>query len=146
MSAYLVTETRVIPAVPQQLFDIVADPAMHPVIDGSGSVREAREGNPARLSEGAKFGMDMKLGASYKIMNRVVEFDEGKQIAWRHFNGHIWRYTFEPVEGGTKVTEQWDARPAKNKIGLVLMRFPSRNRRGIRATLERLAEHVTATG
>jgi hypothetical protein len=146
MSAYLVSESRVIPAVPQQLFDIVADPAMHPVIDGSGSVRDAREGNPARLSEGAKFGMDMKLGASYKITNKVIEFDEGKQIAWRHFNGHVWRYTFEPVDGGTKVTEQWDARPAKNRIGLVLMGFPSRNRRGIRATLQRLEEHVTATG
>jgi hypothetical protein len=144
MSAYLVTETRVIAAEPQQLFDIVADPAMHPVIDGSGSVREARDGNPARLSQGAKFGMDMKLGAPYKITNKVVEFDEGKQIAWRHFNGHVWRYTFEAVDGGTKVTEEWDARPAKNKIGLVLMGFPARNRRGIKATLQRLDEHVAS--
>jgi hypothetical protein len=143
MDAYLVTETRVIATEPQQLFDIVADPAMHPVIDGSGSVREARDGNPPRLSAGAKFGMDMKLGAPYKIMNKVVEFDEGKQIAWRHFNGHIWRYTFEPVEGGTKVTEQWDARPAKNRIGLVLLGFPVRNRRGMRATLKRLEEYTT---
>ena len=145
MSAYLVTESRVIAAEPQRLFDIVADPAMHPVIDGSGSVREAREGNPPRLSAGAKFGMDMKLGAPYKITNKVVEFDEGHTIAWRHFNGHVWRYTFEPVEGGTKVTEQWDARPAKNRIGLVLLGFPQRNRRGMRATLKRLDEYVATT-
>lgn len=145
MSAYLVTESRVIAAEPQRLFDIVADPAMHPVIDGSGSVREAREGNPPRLSAGAKFGMDMKLGAPYKITNKVVEFDEGHTIAWRHFNGHVWRYTFEPVEGGTKVTEQWDARPAKNRIGLVLLGFPQRNRRGMRATLKRLDEYVATS-
>jgi hypothetical protein len=144
MSAYLVSETRVIAASPQQLFDIVADPAMHPVIDGSGSVKSARDGNPARLEIGSKFGMDMKLGANYKIVNKVIEFDEGRQLAWRHFNGHVWRYIFEPVEGGTKVTEQWDARPAKNRLGLVAVGFGRRNRRGIKATLQRLDEYVGA--
>jgi hypothetical protein len=144
MSAYLVSETRVIAASPQRLFDIVADPAMHPVIDGSGSVKSARDGNPERLKIGSKFGMDMKLGTNYKIVNRVIEFDEGRQLAWRHFNGHVWRYIFEPVEGGTQVTEQWDARPAKNRLGLVAAGFGRRNRRGIKATLQRLDEYVAA--
>ena len=137
------SESRVITADPQALFDIVADPAMHPKIDGSGSVREMRDGAPPRLSPGATFGMDMKLGAAYKITNRVVEFDEPNVIAWRHFNGHVWRYLFEPVEGGTKVTEQWDARPAHNRIVLRLMGFPKRNRDGIVATLQRLDEVAT---
>ncbi|MCW2497361.1 SRPBCC family protein [Jatrophihabitans sp.] len=139
MSTYLVSESAVIAATPQQLFDIIADPAMHPVIDGSGSVRAVREGGPARLSQGAKFSMDMKLGAPYKIQNTVVEFDEPHQLGWRHFNGHIWRYIFEPVEGGTKVTEEWDATGVHNKLALRLMGFPKRNRAGIQATLERLA-------
>jgi Polyketide cyclase / dehydrase and lipid transport len=144
MSAYLVSESKVIAADPQRLFDIVADPAMHPVMDGSGSVHAIRDGAPDRLSLGAKFGMDMKLGAPYKIVNTVVEFDEPKAIAWRHFNGHVWRYLFEPVDGGTKVTEQWDARPAKNRIFLRLSGFPARNRKGIVATLDKLAELATA--
>ena len=46
MSAYLVSESRVIDAPAQQLFDIVADPAMHARIDGSGSVRALRSGGP----------------------------------------------------------------------------------------------------
>ena len=144
MSAYLVSENKVIAADPQRLFDIVADPAMHPVMDGSGSLKATRDDVPARLSLGAKFGMDMNLGAPYKITNTVVEFDESKQIAWRHFNGHVWRYIFEPVDGGTKVTEQWDARPAKNRIILRLSGFPARNRKGILATLQRLEDLVTA--
>ena len=94
---------------------------------------------------GATFGMDMKIGAPYKITNTVIEFDEGKQIAWRHFNGHVWRYTFEAVDGGTLVTEQWDARPAPNRIFLRLSGFAGRNRKGIIATLQRLDELVTAT-
>ena len=84
--------------------------------------------------------MDMKLGATYKIMNTVVEFDEPNRIAWRHFNGHVWRYMFEAVDGGTKVTEQWDARPTGEEPGSGAQGFPARNRAGIRATLDRLAE------
>jgi uncharacterized protein YndB with AHSA1/START domain len=143
MSAYLVTETKVIAADPQTLFDIVADPAMHARMDGSGSVRAGRDGAPPRVSQGAKFGMDMRLGASYKITNTVVEFEEPTRIAWRHFNGHIWRYTFEPVDGGTKVTEEWDARPAKNRLALRALGFPGRNREGIRKTLDNLADLAT---
>jgi hypothetical protein len=84
--------------------------------------------------------MDMKIVASYKIVNTVVEFEEPSLIGWRHFNGHIWRYRFEPVEGGTLVTEQWDARAAPTRLLLRLMGFPARNRAGMRATLERLDE------
>ena len=138
MSDYLVSESRVIAADPQAIFDIVADPAMHPVMDGSGTVRSSQSSAPERLALGTTFGMEMKLGAPYKITNEVVEFEEGRRIAWRHFNGHVWRYLFEPVDGGTKVTEQWDARRVWNKLALRVARFPSRNRAGIVATLEKL--------
>ncbi|MDQ6851793.1 MAG: SRPBCC family protein [Actinomycetota bacterium] len=144
MSDYLVSESRAIPAAQQRLFDIVADPAMHPRLDGSGSVRAVLDGNPQRLAMGAKFGMDMKVGARYKITNTVVEFDEPNVIAWRHFNGHVWRYLFMPVEGATLVTEQWDARPAKNRFLLRLAGFPRRNRNGILASFQRLEELATS--
>jgi hypothetical protein len=140
MSRYVVSEQRTIEASPQELFDIVADPARHPELDGSGTVRAARAGNPGRLGLGATFSMDMKIGAPYKIRNTVIEFEEPARIAWRHFNGHVWRYLFEPVDGGTRVTEQWDARPARNRLALLLVGFGRRNRRGIRATLSRLEE------
>lgn len=142
MSNYVVTVERRIDADPQNLFDIVADPAKHPLIDGSGSVRAALPGNPQRLSLGARFRMDMKLGAAYTITNRVIEFDEGRRIAWRHFNGHIWRYTFRPDKGGTVVTEQWDASHVWDRCLLALTGFPKRSRVGMAATLERLDEIV----
>jgi hypothetical protein len=132
--------TKLIPAGRQELFDILADPAQHPVIDGSGSVKAVRPGGPDRLSLGATFSMDMKLGVDYKIRNTVVEFDEPSQIGWRHFNGHIWRYRFTEAPGGTTVTEEWDARRVANRFLLLLLRFPQRNRAGMIATLDRLAE------
>ncbi|HEX2904013.1 MAG TPA: SRPBCC family protein [Jatrophihabitans sp.] len=145
-SRYLVSVSRVIAADPQTLFDIVADPAQHPVIDGSGSVKAVRDGGPRRLAPGAKFGMDMHLGANYKILNTVVEFDEPTLLAWRHFNGHVWRYRFTPVDGGTRVTEEWDARPAKNRFFLLLAGFGRRNRKGMTATLQRLDELASRAG
>ncbi len=142
-SPYLVSVSKLIAADRQRIFDVVADPAQHPVIDGSGSVKAVRAGGPDRLSLGATFSMDMHLSADYKIRNTVVEFDEPSLIGWRHFNGHIWRYRFTEVPGGTEVTEEWDARGAKNRLALRLLRFPQRNRAGITATLDRLAELVT---
>ena len=51
----------------------------------------------------------MKLfGFPYKIRNTVVEFEEGRRIAWRHFGGHRWRYVLEPRGEGTHVTESFD--------------------------------------
>ena len=138
-----VSTSRVIAADRQALFDIVADPAMHPVIDGSGTVTGARDGLPERLSEGARFGMDMKAGARYRITNTVVEFVEGERIAWRHMSGHRWRYEFRDVPEGTEVTETFDWSTAKAKLPLELAGFPKRNLAAMRATLERLDRYVT---
>lgn len=140
----VVAVERTIPAGPQQIFDVLADPAQHPLIDGSGSVQAARDGNPQRLSLGATFGMDMKLGAPYRVTNKVVEFEEGRQIAWRHFSGHVWRYVLTPEADGTRVREEWDPRPAKAPWVLSLLGFPRRNRAGMTVTLDRLADHLAA--
>ena len=138
---------RVIPAPAQAIFDLLADPAMHPVLDGGGTVKAAREDNPKRLSLGAKFGMDMKLGGPYRISNEVVEFEEGKRIAWQHFARNRWRYELEPVEGGTKVVETFD--PAKGRFPVAAMRllgFYRRNRPAMERTLENIEQHLTRAG
>jgi uncharacterized protein YndB with AHSA1/START domain len=148
MVTSLVRAERVIAAAPEQVFDLLADPARHPEIDGSGSVRTSHPDNPQRLSKGAEFGMDMRIGRSYRITNRVVEFEENERIAWRHFGGHRWRYLLTPVEGGTRVREEWDASrlPAPSRYLLAVTGFPERNRRGIEATLERLDKVLTDAG
>lgn len=143
MDTCVVSVERTIPADAATIFDVLADPAKHSMIDGSGTVRETQNA-PARLSLGAEFGMSMKAGAPYKVTNRVVEFDEDRLISWRHFAGHRWRYTLSPVEGGTHVREEWDPSrlPRVVKIAYRLLGFPERNRKGMTATLIRLEEHV----
>ncbi|AJT42684.1 SRPBCC family protein [Psychromicrobium lacuslunae] len=145
-SPYFISRERFIPASAEQIFELLATPAMHAVIDGSNSVRDALPNGPERLSEGAKFAMEMRIGAPYKVMNYVIEFEEGRRIAWRHFYGHIWRYLLEPVEGGTQLTEQWDAREVRRRWLLRLSGFTRRNVRGIERTLEKLEAHFRAGG
>ena len=146
MSDQVVSESRVISAAPEVIFDLLADPSRHAVFDGSGTVRASRPDAPSRLTLGAQFGMDMKMGVPYRMTNTVVEFEENRRIGWRHVGGHVWRYELEPVEGGTKVTESFDMTTAKSPLLLRLLRAPQRNRESIRATLERLAAVVTPGG
>lgn len=143
MSDRQVSVSRVIEAEPERVFDVLADPAAHALIDGSGTVRGTKAPSGTRLTLGARFGMSMKLGVPYGISNEVVEFDEGRLIAWRHFGGHRWRWQLEPVGSGTRVTETFDWSSAKSPIALEVMRVPARNKRSIEATLERLEEHLT---
>jgi uncharacterized protein YndB with AHSA1/START domain len=143
MSGGIETAERIVKAPAEAIFAVLADPSRHKDIDGSGTVKGSRDTTPARLSLGATFGMDMKMGAPYKITNTVVEFEEGRRIAWRHFGGHVWRYILEPqADGTTKVTEQFDWTTSKSKIGLRLMGAPKRNKKAMVATLDRLATVV----
>ena len=138
--AKVVSRSTIVPAPAQMIFDLLADPRRHNEIDGSGSVQSAQINAPERLSLDATFGMQMKIGLSYKITNTVVEFEEGKTIAWRHFGGHIWRYILEPVEGGTKVTEQFDWNKSKSPLILELRKSPQDNAKSIEKTLENLVK------
>jgi len=134
--AHVVSETRVIAAPRQRLFDLVADPAMHPRIDGSGTVRAMRDGSPARLGPDVRFGMSMRMGLPYRISNRVVEFEEGRCVAWMHFSRAVWRWEFTDVDGGTLVTESFDWSRARSRT--VMRRFAAGNAVSMRRSLERL--------
>lgn len=138
-----VTVERVIAMPPDLIFDVLADPSQHPVIDGSGTVRASSPNNPQRLSLGAKFGMSMRIGLPYPVRNTVVEYEENRRIAWTHIGGQRWIYELEPVEGGTRVRETFDYSSSVSPRLYEWLRFPGRNREGMERTLERLDRHVT---
>jgi uncharacterized protein YndB with AHSA1/START domain len=135
---HVVTETRVIAAPRQALFDLVADPAMHPRIDGSGTVRAQAADGPPRLGPGVRFGMSMRMGLPYRISNRVVEFEEGSRVAWMHMSRAVWRWEFRDVEGGTEVRESFDWSSARSRT--IMRRFATGNAVSMRRSLERLEQ------
>jgi Polyketide cyclase / dehydrase and lipid transport len=141
MSSLLVSRSKQVNASAAAIFELLADPARHSEIDGSGTVQGPAVEGPSRLFAGARFGMKMRLGVPYRITNVVTEFVESRSIAWRHFGGHTWRYQLEPVNGGaqTLVTETFDGTTSRFPPALVLMKAPQRNAQSIEATLDRLA-------
>ncbi len=140
----IVSVERFVSAAPGLIFEVLADPRQHSKIDGSGSVKAARVSAPPRLSLDAKFTMEMKIGFPYKMTNTVVEFEENRRIAWRHLGGHIWRYILEPVDGGTKVVEQFDYNGSKSVLILKLRGSMKSNEKFMTKTLENLEKHFAA--
>jgi len=149
MEGNIVSVERVIPAPPGAIFDLIADAARHPDIDGSGTVKQVKEGSPQRLSEGATFGMSMHMGISYSMANTVIEFEENRRIAWQAraggfagkvVGGRIWRYELEAVEGGTRVTESWDISQDHQRPFLKMGGLPEKTRANMDKTLARIEE------
>lgn len=145
----VVTVERVIPAPPEKIFELLADPSRHRDIDGSGTVRDPTE-KSERLKLGSTFDMKMKLGIPYTMRNTVVEFEEGRKIAWqprpkrmRSFGGRIWRYELESVDGGTRVRESWDISEERGMKGLV-RRGGKHTAEAMEKTLERIEKIVTS--
>jgi uncharacterized protein YndB with AHSA1/START domain len=147
----VVSVQRVIPATPDAVFDLLADPDRHHDIDGSGTVVAAKEGSQ-RLALGSRFGMSMKMGVPYSMVSEVIEFDEGRRIAWqtrgptrlgRYVGGRIWRYVLEPVEGGTLVTESWDITREAAVTRPLVRRGAGQTEKNMAATLERIADVLT---
>ena len=152
-SASGATETveRMIPAPASMIFAVIADPTRHHEIDGSGTVRDAKGGSQT-LGLGSSFGMSMKLGIPYSMVNTVIEFEQDRQIAWqtrpglsflgRFVGGRIWRYELEPVEGGTIVRETWDISQERHPKMVEPLR--AKTRENMAKTLERIELVVTA--
>jgi len=138
----LVSDSVSIDAPPAVVFAILAAPRRHSRIDGSGSVQSVISGPERITGTGDRFVVRMKLfGVPYVIVNRVVEFQPDRLIAWRHFTANRWRYELAPTgDGGTTVTETFDMSRADPVTDAVVRwaKFPERNRHGITETLERL--------
>jgi uncharacterized protein YndB with AHSA1/START domain len=130
--AGVVSVSRRIEAPADEIFALLADPARHTELDGSGMLRGA-EGAMPITAVGDRFLMQMyfdPLGGDYKMDNHVVEFEPNRRIAWtpagadevttrdEQFEigvpaGHRWRFYLEPDgPDATVVTEVYDCTAA----------------------------------
>jgi len=122
------TVERVIPAPAEKIFALIADPSRHPEIDGSGTVRKAKDGAQC-LTLGSKFGMSMKMGLPYSM------------IGARLGGGRIWRYELEPVANGTRVRESWDI--SEEKVKAIVRPARKKTRKAMEQTLARIEALLT---
>jgi uncharacterized protein YndB with AHSA1/START domain len=108
----VVSASREIAADAGRIFDLIADPAQQPRWDGNDNLGHAATGQRVRQA-GDMFTMTLKRGQVRE--NHVVEFDEGRLIAWTPAEpgqpppGHLWRWQLEPAgQDRTRVTHTYD--------------------------------------
>ena len=105
--------TRQIAAPAAAIFELIADPAQQPRWDGNDNLAEAPEDSTRVTAVGDSFAIQLTTGAVR--VNQVVEFTEGRRIAWlpgeegKTPPGHLWRWELEPLdEHRTSVTHTYD--------------------------------------
>ncbi|GAA1555828.1 SRPBCC family protein [Actinomadura kijaniata] len=132
-----VSASLTIAAPAARVFAVLADPAAHSAIDGTGWVREAVDRAP--LTEvGQIFRMDMyhanHPNGDYRMANKVQVLDPPRAIGWLpgqeqgdgrlEFGGWTWRYDLVPLgpsETEVTLTYDWSAVPPSIREYL---RFP----------------------
>lgn len=132
------------------LFTVLADPARHTEIDGSGMLQGAVDPTPITAA-GQSFTMQMqypRLG-NYRTINEVVDFTDGSRIGWataREGNppaGVRWTWELEPAgDGRTRVTHTYDWSRVQDPAVLARVSFPRVKPEELRATVARLAAAV----
>ncbi len=144
----VVSASREIAASADRIFELIADPAQQPLWDGNDNLAKAEPGQRIR-GVGDVFIMTLTMGSIRE--NHVVEFDEGRRIAWfpsergRRPPGHLWRWELEPVaETSTRVTHtyDWSGLTDMNRLPRARKTTPER----LRASLDRLAEIAERNG
>ena len=137
----IVSASREIAASAAQIFELIADPSVQPRWDGNDNLATASAGQRVRRT-GDVFAMTLTQGAIRE--NHVVEFEEGRRIAWTPAEpgkvppGHLWRWELEPVDASrTRVTHTYDWTRLTDEGRLPRARATTTDR--LRASLDRLA-------
>jgi uncharacterized protein YndB with AHSA1/START domain len=108
----IVSASREIAAGPARIFELIADPAQQPRWDGNDNLAEAPAGQRVRRADDV-FTMTLTQGSIRE--NHVVEFEEGRRIAWTPAEpgqrppGHLWRWELQQIGASrTRVTHTYD--------------------------------------
>ena len=143
----IVSADREIAAAADRIFEVVADPARQPAYDGNDNLAEAPAGQRVR-GVGEVFTMRLTNGGVRE--NHVVEFDEGRLLAWkpseqdREPPGHLWRWELEPLAADrTRVRHTYDWTQLTDESRFDRARATTTER--LAASLDRLAALVEAT-
>jgi uncharacterized protein YndB with AHSA1/START domain len=138
----IVSASREIAASADKIFELIADPSLQPRWDGNDNLAEARTGQRV-CAVGDVFTTTLTMGSDRT--NHVVEFEEGRLIAWRPSEpgmeppGHLWRWQLEPIDAArTLVTHTYDWSRLTDETRLPRARATTTDK--LQSSIDRLAE------
>lgn len=144
----VVRANREIAAGADRIFELIADPAQQPRWDGNDNLKEAAPGQRVR-GVGDVFTMRLTRGGIRD--NHVVDFLEGRRIAWQPAvqgkspPGHLWAWELEPLgPSRTLVTHTYDWTKLTDRSRLP--RAQATTAAKLQASLDRLAEVAEKPG
>lgn len=139
---HIVSVGREMAAPAAAIFELIADPAQQPSWDGNDNLAQAPTGQRVH-AVGDVFTMMLTLGTVRE--NHVVEFEEGRRIAWLPSEqgaeppGHLWRWELQPLDDDrTLVTHTYDWSRLTDEKRLERARATTPEK--LAASIERLAE------
>lgn len=157
-----VSVSRRITAPAPKIFQILAAPANHPALDGSGMLRTVQDGQVlGRVGDTFTMAMYLPVLGDYLMLNRVTAFEHDRRIVWEPTpgdavasqnaelpigtsQGYSWGFQLQPASDTTIVTEIFDCTDAAQSI-----RDDVQDGQGwveaMHQTLERLAALVERT-
>jgi len=131
MATDVLTATITITSAAEPIFAVLADPAKHSAIDGTGWVRSTLDSKPI-TAPGQLFRMAMyhpnHPHGHYEMINRVEVFEPPRAISWKpgydtgdgtvRYGGWIWRYDLVPlgpVRTEVTLTYDWSGVPEASR-------------------------------
>lgn len=108
--------TTYIDAPPEQVWEIVSDLTKSAELAGSGQVLAVRPMSGGPTAIGATYEADEKIGAKFKSVSKITEFEPPSRITWLSAptplkgapdeRWHMWTFTLAPEKGGTRLTQE----------------------------------------
>lgn len=154
--ARVVSASREIVAPAGRIFELIANPTDQPLWDGSDNLVDAPDGQRVHAI-GETFTMTTTKGNIRE--NHVVEFEEGRRIAWKPAEpdqeplGHLWRWELEPLDPSrthvvhtcdwTQLTDEKRFPRARATTSEILL---ASNRAACRAHRAPIADPLSAVG
>lgn len=133
--------SREVRAGSDRIFELIADSRRQPEWDGNDNLVEAPEGQRVNAI-GDVFTMKLTRGGVRE--NHVVEFIEGRLIAWKPADpgrppaGHLWRWQIDPIDDQHSiVVHTYDWTELDDEARLDRARATTKDR--LAASLDRLA-------
>jgi uncharacterized protein YndB with AHSA1/START domain len=129
-----VSVSRSIAAPAAKIFQVLADAANHPELDGSGMLRGAPEQTvPCRAGDTFTMAMHLPDLGNYVMLNRITAWEQDRLIVWEPTpgdavasrnaelpvgasQGYSWGFQLQPDGDTTMVTEMFDCTEAAQSI------------------------------